>query len=174
VDSNRALQQYIDIPNTADKNPLPFSVSLWVKADTTMNSTNGNLFNKYRPALWNGFQLIFGKDLAAKKYYVIPWYLNSGQNRLIGDYGEPPFNTEVPGDKWNHFVFTVDETEGIMYLNNVKVGTHPWTGTAKPSSNGLNWKIGGKYVDWFKGSIDELRVYNRALKDFEVQYLFEH
>lgn len=165
--------QYVAMPNTAAGNLLPLTISLWIKMDAAMNG-NGNILSKYVPAMWNGIQVLAAGDTAAKKYYIIPWYLNSPSNRLIGDYGEPSFHVEVPPSKWVHFVFTVDYKEARIYLDNTLIATKPWTGTAKPSTNGLDWKIGGLYNGWFMGDIDDVRIYNRVLLDYEMKHLFEN
>jgi hypothetical protein len=165
--------QYITIPNTADKNLLPITISLWCKIDP--DAGNGaNIFNKYLPGSWNGFLLSSGRDATTNEPLIVPWYINNTQNRIIGDYGEPPFNAKVAFNQWIHVVFTVDYKEARIYIDNKLIATKPWTGTAKPSTNGYLWQIGGAYDSWFKGSIDDVRIYNRVLIDSEVKYLFEN
>jgi hypothetical protein len=168
-----ADSQFISIPNTRNKNPMPMSVSLWCKVDNGAPD-GSNIFNKYYPTAWTGYQILYNKDAATGTSYVTPWYLNSQSNRIIGGYGEPPFNVTIPVDVWKHIVFTVDYSGAKIYVDGKLVATKPWTGTAKPTTNEMLWKIAGYYNNWFKGSIDDIRIYNRALLDFEVDYLFKN
>jgi len=165
--------QYIDVPNTQDKNLFPISISLWFKADADCPS-GSTIFSKYQPAIWNGFEVLYVTDTATRSPFVNPWYINSSANRILGEYGEPPFSTAVSVDTWTHFVFVVDDNGGIMYKDGKAIASKPWTGTAKPSYNSLLWQIGGFYNAWFKGAIDDVRLYNRALQPSEVTYLFEN
>ena len=56
-----------------------------------------------------------------------------------------------------------------IYVNGVQVGSQPVTGTIRTSADALT--IGGNTVwaEWFAGLIDEVRVYNRALTQAEIQ-----
>ena len=167
--------QFVDIPGSANRNYLPITVSFWCKLDADA-PIHGNILNKYVPAAWNGIQLLYEKNTATGKYFLYPWYLNSQSNRIIGDYGEAPFNFELPTNKWMHIVMTVNDKEAAVYLDNKLVGQKKWTGTARVSTNGFNWKIGGTYDynNWFKGAMDEVRIYNRVLLASEIKHLFEN
>ena len=109
--------QFIDIPGSANRNYMPITVSLWCKLDADAPSV-GNILSKYIAASWNGIQLLYFKDATTGKYYLNPWYLNSQANRIIGDYGEPPFRFELPTDKWVHIVMTVNDKEASVYMDN--------------------------------------------------------
>ena len=56
-----------------------------------------------------------------------------------------------------------------VFVNGVQVSTHALTGAASVSSGAL--RIGGNSVwgEYFRGMIDEVRVYNRALTAAEIQ-----
>jgi hypothetical protein len=167
--------QFVDIPGSANRNYLPITVSFWCKLDADA-PIHGNILNKYVPAAWNGIQLLYEKNTTTGKYFLYPWYLNSQSNRIIGDYGEAPFNFELPTNKWMHIVMTVNDKEAAVYLDNKLVGQKKWTGTARVSTNSFNWKIGGTYDsnNWFKGAMDEVRIYNRVLLASEIKHLFEN
>lgn len=164
--------QDITIPNTQNKNLYPLTISLWYNVDSIANGTNGNLFSKYIPAAWNGF-IINTVGGTSDGNIMWPWYIRDSSNRVLGLYGEEPFhqpNYEI--NKWYHFVFTVDDSGGKIYVNGVLVGSHKWTGTPGASSNNFLWKIGGLYNGWFHGKIDDLIIYNRCLTLEEIQTLY--
>ncbi len=56
-----------------------------------------------------------------------------------------------------------------LYVNGVQVGTRSLTGNVLTSNEAVT--IGGNTVwdEWFTGMIDEVRLYNRALSQAEMQ-----
>ena len=70
---------------------------------------------------------------------------------------------------WTHIAVTYDGSIIRLYVNGAQVATRSKTGTYTTSSNPL--QIGGNtfYWQYFKGKIDEVRVYNRALGAAEIQ-----
>jgi hypothetical protein len=75
---------------------------------------------------------------------------------------------EIPLDTWVHLVFTVDETQMTLYKNGLLVAQAERT--LAPVDNGKPLLIGcmipGKFH--FKGLIDEVVLYQRALTEKEV------
>ncbi|MFA6328553.1 MAG: LamG-like jellyroll fold domain-containing protein, partial [Candidatus Micrarchaeia archaeon] len=82
-------------------------------------------------------------------------------------------SSAVPLDSWHHVVATYNATnkEMKLYVDNVLAGSANFTGT--PTSYGSTLYLGGysgatsKYG--FNGSIDEVKIYNRALTATEVE-----
>jgi hypothetical protein len=174
--ANRAYafvpQQSITAPGGGGQNPMPITISLWYApepSDTTASVVR-NLFSKYVWGSWNGYGLILG-DQGPKIDPIIPWYVRSTGNRVIGDYGVPPFQADNFGYRtWHHLVFTVDSTQGILYLNGKRMSSLPWLGPPAASTNGDAWLIGGNF---YRGRIDDIRVYRRALSAVDVRALWE-
>ncbi len=69
----------------------------------------------------------------------------------------------LPAGAWSHVATTWDGTTSRLFVNGEEVASRPLSGTAVVSGGAL--RIGGNaiWAEWFKGSIDEVRVYNRAL-----------
>jgi len=95
---------------------------------------------------------------------------------LVGSYpdGDLIGNTILTTNTWYHIVGVYDETNLIVYLNGVNDGNLTWT--ANPPSNNLNVYIGQRSdlnsnYD-FNGTIDEVRIYNRALSAEEIKKSF--
>ncbi len=177
--------QFIEVLGTESKNIYPMSVSLW--ANIKGGTTGGNLFNKYIPATWNGFTLqLEYRNEAGWGYYVYPYYLNGGSvpNGLIGGYGLPETKftaRNLAADKWFHFVMTVDSKGGKLYIDGKFVDNLDWRSAAAAFSNNLTWHIGGKpgrnssassVNNFFKGKIDDLGVWKKALSETEINYLY--
>jgi D-aminopeptidase len=70
---------------------------------------------------------------------------------------------------WTHLAMTYDGTMQRFYVNGVEVGTHAQTGSMAVGDEPL--RIGGDATfagEFFKGLIDEVKVYNRALTAAEI------
>ncbi|MFZ2189783.1 MAG: LamG-like jellyroll fold domain-containing protein [Candidatus Magasanikiibacteriota bacterium] len=73
-------------------------------------------------------------------------------------------------NNWYHIASTYDGTNFKMFVNGSLVATS--TGSATIDSNTNPLRIGGYSSNYFKGSLDDVRVYNRALSVKEVTQLF--
>ena len=79
--------------------------------------------------------------------------------------------TRIPANTWVHLATTYDGTALRMYVNGVQVGSLNATGNIVSSTAPLT--IGGNRVwgEFFKGAVDDVRIYNRALSPSEIQSL---
>jgi hypothetical protein len=75
----------------------------------------------------------------------------------------------IPLNTWTHLATTYDGTTLKIYVNGAMVSTKSVSGVIQTNSNPL--RIGGNvpYGQYFQGMIDEVRVYNRALPQSEIQ-----
>jgi concanavalin A-like lectin/glucanase superfamily protein/glucose/sorbosone dehydrogenase/Calx-beta domain-containing protein len=101
-------------------------------------------------------------------------YANQNTNRPVGQVtigGEKSATgtAAVPLNTWTHIATTYDGTNLRLYINALLVAATPVTGSLTNSSGVL--RIGGNSIwpEWFAGRIDEVRVYNRARTQSEVQ-----
>jgi glucose/arabinose dehydrogenase/fibronectin type 3 domain-containing protein len=75
----------------------------------------------------------------------------------------------LPVDTWSYLASTYDGSALRLYVNGTLVSTTPVTGSMNASSG--PFRIGGNavFAEWFAGLIDEVRLYNRALSQSELQ-----
>ncbi len=76
----------------------------------------------------------------------------------------------VPIGQWVHVAFVLDNGTGFLYLNGNQVGTGSLTSVNTPSGN-QDLRIGQRVLGGsipFKGSIDEVRVWNTAKTQQEL------
>ena len=150
-----------------------YTVSIWAKINT-----------------WNlGIGTVNGGSLASHKsdgYYGNGWVLEhngeyqnqwcwleyNGNNNNIQQYsGSPQLNT------WYHVILTSD-SQGIrkLYINGVLTDTYNG-GAIISGGNNYEFKIGA-HIDgpntiwWFKGDLDDVGYWNRALAECEIQNLY--
>ena len=75
----------------------------------------------------------------------------------------------VPLNSWTHLALTYDGATLRMYVNGILVKSGSASGAGVTSSGPV--RIGGDSVwgEYFRGLIDEVRIYNRALTGGEIQ-----
>ena len=75
----------------------------------------------------------------------------------------------VPVGAWTHLAVTYNGAMVTMYVNGALVESNAISGSIETNTNPL-W-IGGNvpFGEFFQGRIDEIRVYNRALSQAEIQ-----
>jgi chitodextrinase len=78
-------------------------------------------------------------------------------------------NAASPVNAWTHVALTYDGAMLRLYVNGAQVASQARTGSVQ--TNTLPLRIGGNvpYGEYFQGLIDEVRIYNRALTQAEIQ-----
>ena len=90
-------------------------------------------------------------------------------------------NPTVLTDSWHHIVFTYNNIDGSAYLDGNLLNTFKLDGGQIQTCPGGDLRFGVQIEDknninqyqYFKGAMDEIRIYNRALSGGEVKALFE-
>lgn len=83
-------------------------------------------------------------------------------------------NTQLPDNIWHHIAVTYDGTTANIYIDGVLDNTKTMT---SPVPNGSKLAIGAVYidksnvVDYFKGDIDEIRIWDEALTVDQIHYV---
>jgi hypothetical protein len=169
------IDDYIKINHDKAFNHLPLSISAWFKSNETKH---GSIISKYWNASWNGWTVNVNSS------GITPFYLRSFGKQIIGNhhptYGEnKEFGSTYESNLWNHVVLVYSNEGGELYLKGKLKDTKDWKGeagspsTSQPVNIGLYRKnINGG--DFFKGSIDDIRIYDRALSDDDIAFLYEH
>ena len=125
-----------------------------------------------KPSAGTGWRTVFLKEDAGTLAYAL--YSANNQSRPAGfvhTTGDIALNgtAAVALNVWTHLALTFDGTTMRMFVNGAQVSTRALSGAAMVSAGAL--RIGGNAVwgEYFKGLIDEVRVYNRALTATEIQ-----
>ncbi|WP_315352584.1 LamG-like jellyroll fold domain-containing protein [Phocaeicola abscessus] len=77
--------------------------------------------------------------------------------------------------KWHMLTFVrdVENKKGILYVDGVLIGNYDITGIVNNVSSRLGLWIGsGNCLEYYRGKIDDVRIYNRALTAEEVLALY--
>lgn len=81
-------------------------------------------------------------------------------------------NNAVIVNSWNHIAATYDGSTMILYVNGAQMGTVARSGTITSSTGVLT--VGADYngtaaTEFFTGSLEDLKLYSRALSGAEIQ-----
>ena len=97
-----------------------------------------------------------------------------GELRMIGEFADTNSGFFLPTSSWTHVALTYGTTNQVQfYVNGVLQATTPVvlnTNAGAPLRIGVNAQ--GRNDEFFGGSIDEVRVYNRVLSAADVTELF--
>lgn len=153
----------IEVPYTADLNPKEFTITLWVKRHETNPDNYMFSLNTY-----NGFKF----QLQGANFLFFTFKGDNGYHDVDSNPGV------VPADVWTYIA--VSYTNGTMkfYVNDKLVKTAAVTGTPVTLSPPVNLVIGQSLPksqmgnSYFKGSMDDIRFYNRALTDAEALSIY--
>ena len=98
-------------------------------------------------------------------------YLANGQIGFYNGTGDWLFGSPISTSTWHHIALTYDGSSLRAYLDGVQQGTAQQTALSSVSAPVQLGAliVGSSNTDWFGGTLDEVRVYNRALSQAEIQ-----
>lgn len=112
---------------------------------------------------------------------VDSWYMFSSSEAYWCGAGNPGFyfwgapqvcgTSNLPPNQWSNLAATYDQATGILslYVNGTLTATRTGLTAAIPVTTGL-LKIGNsQYTEPFEGRVDQLRIYNYALTQAQIQ-----
>jgi hypothetical protein len=166
---------FIYLTNTANLNPYPMSVSFWMFVDNDSKGPFSYILTNYKPLELTGFYFQVNQYTPGLGWSFMPAYVEERFNNVKGEDGRPFFKAPFQTGQWVHAVFVVDDGGGKIYMNGKFYGSFPWqSGPGRPSRSDWLWTIGHSHAWTLKGQLDEMRIYNRALLESEIKYLFEN
>ena len=160
--------------SVANNATLQFSTAatfaFWVKLNSNVG-TNG-----FGNIVAGGSHCVFAKDGdAGGGLYCLAGLNSSTLSTGVGNVSMTSINTTVNPyavGQWLHYTYVMDATEQRLYINGSLVSTV----TGAPNFTTMNGKplVMGRFTsNWYplNGSLDEFRVYNRALNTAEIAAL---
>ncbi|MEY5049756.1 MAG: hypothetical protein RLZZ175_3115 [Bacteroidota bacterium] len=162
---------YIIVSDNSSLRVKNLTISLWLKP----NKTNCVILSKTQLNTSNGEQYLIGMDSTGISNFEIKRNSNcvagSGWQRCILNKNSIKYNN------WQHIVVNYDGTNMNYYINNQLINSFkPIGGNIDSCINGsLNF---GRYWssnigdNFYNGSLDDIRIYNRALNQTEILALY--
>ena len=145
-----------------------FTVSVWIKAIGIVN-TGGTIID-------------FGNGVSSDNIRFITSYQNEYKPVFyvnINNYESnvEPSLTLVLG-QWTHLVFTLSGSNGALYMNGLLISQSSDLFTPRNINRTLNYIGKDNWNSYLDGNgnlwadLDDLRFYNRAMSQAEINYLF--
>jgi parallel beta-helix repeat protein len=149
---------------------------------TVLNSNSLNLASSFTVSAWVNPASTFAdfRSVIAKNG---SYYLYASSTGFCGDgspfgYGENrPGATvcqpsPIPANTWTHLTLVYSGSTLTLYRNGVAVNSVSASGTL-PASSGSLQIAASQFGEYFKGLIDEVRVYNTALTATDIQSMYQ-
>lgn len=166
--------KYIQVPDNALLRPGTITISLWVNSSNVVPH-NQNILSKQNLANATGEQ--YAINLQANSNHNYPLFsIKKNSNGCQAGVGWQTcyYATVSSINTWHHIVGTYSGDTMKVYHDNV---VSVFCLVSGPIDNclGGNLNIGrsaAQFTDYFMGSIDDVRIYNRALSAAEVAQLY--
>jgi hypothetical protein len=147
----------------------------WVTVNdaAALDVTRTTLEAWVRPTTLSGWRTAIMKESAIGLAYALYAHDNAPRPSAYMNTGGPDIEVQgtsgLPLNTWTHLAMTFDGTVMRLYVNGAQVNTRNTTGNIIATGNAL--RIGGNALwgEYFAGQIDEVRIYNRALTQAEIQ-----
>ncbi|WP_317897306.1 LamG-like jellyroll fold domain-containing protein [Aurantibacillus circumpalustris] len=152
------VSDYVSIAHTSSLNAFPLTVETWVKTSYT-GSTATSLVGKYVTNSNNGWLIyLTNGNLIAHYFKDATNYINSINA-----------TTSITDNNWHHLALVIDVNGGRFYIDGILSSPNqPWAGTPSPPTTTQNVLI-GSYDTYLPGSMDEVRIWNVARNQCEIQ-----
>jgi hypothetical protein len=158
------IDDWIAINGSSSFNSQNISLSIWIDNSVPFSVNNQFLVcGSSTIAPW-----AFGFDVAGN--------LGVYKNQGCGQFVNNSFSKRSEQSKWNNYVIIFSGTQCILYVNGMLIETIQSSSiNGACTTNALN--IGRDVYlqsEYFKGSLDDVRIYNRGLTQTEITYLATH
>ncbi|MCT4638287.1 MAG: fibrinogen-like YCDxxxxGGGW domain-containing protein [Bacteroidales bacterium] len=149
-----------------------YTLSVWIKP-TALGSDMNILSKNYYSNEQSGRNMNYSLAIMSNKDIRFQFENSSGTDAIL-DAG-----ITVETDKWYHVVATYDQDSGIMnlFINGVLVGikkTELIPEVDCTQDVRIGYSYSGNNVRFFKGNIDELKIYNRALSGAQIEIMYNN
>jgi len=149
------VDDYVNTVALTDLITNDFTISLWVNARDL-----------------SGDRVLYSADTGGtNRFYLLSSATGSGYLKIgLSGWNEEWANS-ISFGVWEHYVITLDGTAGYIYRAGSEMDSNSSVVVDIPSTNLF---IGAHSTpsNFFGGSIDDIRTYNRALSAQEVQQLY--
>jgi len=161
----------VSLDGVNDYLPVPNSPSLDVSGNALTLSAWLN------PASIPGDSVVLGKFWGltmSSPYYQYGFELDEGTmpDFYVGTTAgvtRGSMGSALPLGQWSHVALVFNGTQAQFYVNGALVATRPVTASITARGNQLRIGADANTQQFYKGTIDDLRIYKRALTASEVQ-----
>jgi len=174
---------HVELPNSKDLDAVQegsYSISVWFKPQDVPPGKESENNANYGIVIKTGWHE--GLHFSNEGKFVMTHWLQGKTDDEPEWKGAGTWEQTYEAGKWYHVVGVVDKGSGQtrIFVNGEQVNTAEWTPNAAARKfETSTWKIGigspgAEQWSWpTKGSVDDVRIYNRPLSKADVKALFE-
>ena len=164
------------IPNPSSTLNLTssFSISTWLTLDSLATIYNSSIIISKHDG-----------DTGTDGWDYGIWNDHSYTSQFLNFWGSgisgyPSTNAIANVNNWYNFITTYDSTSKNIsyYISGQLIASKTITlniiPNTRPITIGYQTSSNGTYYGYFRGSIDDIKIYNRVLTNPEIQYLYFH
>ncbi len=154
------VDDYVQVANSISLNPANITISVWAKSNTATWNNPGMLVSKRNVYILHPIS-------ASKK---LRFYIYDG-----GAWQSALYTSTSDITKWHNYIGTYDGSSIRIYEDGVEKSSTSYVGSITTSDTGV-LAIGrddGYSTRYLNGSLDDVRIYNRALSADEVTRLYQ-
>ncbi len=165
---------YILIPSSSNYAVTNFTISFWLSSTSTQTqvplkkNTYSNSANEQFAFALNDLNP-YGVEFTCK-------YNNPTCTPGVGWNKNEKIKNILDGN-YHHLVGVANGNQVQLWIDGVLVNTITGSSSSVSSCFGGDIQVGrdwSSFPNYFKGKIDDIRIYNRALSDVEITYLYSH
>lgn len=170
-----ATDSYLTFPSAGLTTGQEFSASFWLKIDATDTRAGILSISPASPTSPSdkpsGFGFIREGSATSQKFILL---VGNGTNASWFNPGTPATIDPTVQNGWIHFAISISATEVAFYMDGVQVSQAAFTGIDWSDVGDLSIMSGDpNFSGWShkaeQGGMDELRLFNKALTQEEVQ-----
>jgi outer membrane protein OmpA-like peptidoglycan-associated protein len=169
------INGYITIPHSTSLGNIKdeFSLSTWIKLESSNNSDN----LRWLTLLCKGE---FAKEEPNMPQYRVQIFQGNTQSTVSinTEFTENDFNFknhDLEFNQWYNIIVTYDKKNVNFYINSQMVWTYPYNEKLTKNSNNIN--IGRDIpgaIEYFKGSMSDLRLYDGPLQQKQIIDIYKN
>jgi glucose/arabinose dehydrogenase/chitodextrinase len=157
------VNDYITIPNSASTNisGSSLTLSMWINPQP-LASGDSVVIGKF----WN--------TTMSSPYYQYGLELAGGTvpNFLVGTTSgvrEAAMTGQLPLNQWSYLAVVFNGTQAQFYVNGALISTQALSATIVARGNPINIGADASPAQFYKGLLDDLRIYSRVLTQAQIQ-----
>jgi hypothetical protein len=157
------VNDYLTVPNSPplDISGTGLTLSMWINPQAPSGGDSVVLGKFWNTTMTSPYYQ-YGLELAGG---TVPVF-------FVGTTGGPitaSMGSALPLNQWNHLAVVFNGSQVQYYLNGALITTVSLPATITVRGNPFQLGADNNTQQFFKGSLDEVRVYNRALTALEIQ-----
>ena len=166
------MTNYIKVKNNSSLNiqtGQSLSLSFWVKHDISSTNIDKYIISKYSGNINTSSAFACGTGWQGNAYTM--QQVNAG----LSNHKELRGSKTINDGNWHHFVSIWENgVQTTIYIDNIKDITQTWV-LSGSIINDLDFYFGcgANLAQFYKGNIDEIGIWNRALAQEEITALFK-